>query len=77
MGILNTNVGAMLNAVNNSAAIMQGRLDALNAEAQKVYGVDLPSEIVKSMKYQHMYEAAAMVIKTQDRMIGSLLNIFA
>lgn len=77
MGILKTNIGAAAKTIAEGNAILQDRLDALKAEAARLYGVDLVEETVKSMKYQRMYEAAAMVIKTQDQMLGTLLSIRA
>lgn len=45
----------------------------LNNEA----GVNLDEEAANLLKYQRMYEANAKVIKTQDEMFGTLINIKA
>jgi len=77
-------MGTMLTAVGSQAAntsltnISQGNLlDSLTIQAQQAYGVNFVDETVKLQEYQKMYQAAAMVIKTENEMIGSLLNAIA
>jgi len=77
MGTLLTSVGSQ-NSNNDLTNTSQGNiLDSLKIQAQESYGVNLVDETVKIQEYQKMYQAAAMVIKAENEMIGSLLNAIA
>ena len=77
MGVINTTVGAKLNASDLLDGSAQGILDAAQAAYDAAYGVDLAEQATKMLQYQRMYEAATAIIKTQDEMLGTLLNIMA
>ena len=47
----------------------------LKAAKQEQYGVDLDQEAVNLLKYKQAYEAMAKVIKADDEMFRSLLNV--
>ena len=47
------------------------------AASDKVYGVDMTTELVKLKQYQNLYEANMQVLATSNAMLGTLLNVVA
>jgi flagellar hook-associated protein 1 FlgK len=51
--------------------------DDFNKSIQSESGVNLDEEAANLLKYQQMYSASAQVIKTQNEIFGTLINIMA
>jgi flagellar hook-associated protein FlgK len=77
IGRIQTWIGNQGIQADNNAAIADKNFDVVSQQYADQFGVDMVEEQVKMMRYQRMYEANAQVIKTQDEMIGTLLNIFS
>ena len=75
MGTMNTAMGAKLNSAESSDKLYKDILEGVQSDVAEQTGVDIVAETVRSKQYQRMYEAAAQIIKTQDDMMGTLLNI--
>lgn len=79
---LNVSANNIANA--NSSDFQPSRVDSysvagggVETSIQQVAGpVDLPSQLTDSMQAGFMYDANAIVIRTADQMLGSLLDIF-
>lgn len=48
-----------------------------SAASDKVYGVDMATELVKLKQYQNLYDANMQVFATANNMLGTLLNVMA
>ena len=56
---------------------LTGKLDDLEAQYDAEFGVDLVEQQVKALQYQRMYEANAQMIKVQDSLIGTAIDMVA
>lgn len=77
LGLIKTRIGFQMKDAQAEADLNSSIYDKIKSDWHDAVGVDLVEEQVKMMNYQRMYEANAQVIKTQDEMIGTLLNIKA
>lgn len=77
LGRIQTWLGNQGQMANNSATIAGNTFNSVSQQYADAFGVDPVEQQVRMMQYQRMYEANAQVIKTQDEMIGTLLNIFS
>jgi len=77
MGTLLTSVGAQNSNNDLTNNSQENILDSLKIQAQQSYGVNFVDETIKIQEYQKVYQAATMVIKAENEMIGSLLNAIA
>ena len=75
MGAMNTVMGSKLNAASSESQLKLDILAGVQADVKEQTGVDLVAETLRSKQYQRMYEAASQIIKTQDEMMGTILNI--
>lgn len=48
-----------------------------NASSQGDSGTDLASEIVQSIQFQFGFDVSAKIVKTNDEILGALINIKA
>lgn len=76
----------MIAAMNTALTGIQNNLRQFEQHASRISRagipstsdpVDLPSEIVGTKAAQHGYEANLAVLRTSDKMIGSLLDVLA
>lgn len=51
--------------------------DNIGSQIKNISGVNLDEEAANLLKYQQMYQANAQVIKTQNEMFGTLINMTA
>jgi len=75
--VMQVSVGAQAAGLDSKLKNENNTVDQLKIQAQQAYGVNLVNETIKIQEYQKVYQAASMVIKAQDEMIGSLLNAIA
>lgn len=75
IGTINTVMGSKMNSSTSTDKLYNDILSGVQAEFKEQLGVDIVAETLRSKQYQQMYEAAAQIIKTQDEMMGTLLNI--
>ena len=54
---------------------LEGALEQLNAERDRVGGVDINQEAAKLLVYQRMYQGCAKFIRTQADMLDYLMNV--
>jgi len=66
-------VGYKSNDADATAEYAATRLEDIQAQ----FGVDLVDEQIKLMRFQRMYEANAQVLRVEDQMVGTILNIMA
>lgn len=75
MGVINTVMGSKFNSAASMDQLYADILAGVQSDVNAQTGVDIVAESIRVKQYQRMYEAAAMIIKTQDEMLGTLLNI--
>ena len=75
--VLQVSVGAQAAGVDGQLQNENSTVDQLKIQAQQAYGVNFVDETIKLQQYQKVYEAASLVLKVQNEMVGSLLNAIA
>jgi len=71
----------MTNAIDSALSGLQDRFDSLDRTAFRIAkdapGEDLPRDLVQLMIDSNGVKADVAVLKTQDEMIGSILDLLA
>lgn len=56
---------------------VQTRVEGPSGAASGAFGQDLIADVVAQRESQHLYTANLRTVQTADRMLGSLLDVFA
>ena len=77
IGRIQTKTGFDQQDAEANLGYLTGKVDDLSAQWDAEFGVDLVAQQVKAMQYQRMYEANAQMIKVQDSIIGTAIDMVA
>lgn len=70
-----SNVGVMSQAASDSLTYDNNLLFELQKKREEVSGVSMDEEAANLVKYQHMYEAGARILKMTDELLDTIINI--